>query len=347
MGKLNDLHRGVIIHLNKVGIQTSEIVRQLRVKHRIEVSDRTVRNVVADFKKRRGRPKPEHRGRKSKCTHTQELAIIRIAKQNRWLSLRSLTERVNNVVADDGVRVSWETVRKILLKHGLKRRKAARKPLLNEAQRQRRLDFARRHIHWTPIQWQSVVFSDEKIFRASNNRVSALVTRTTAQRFSPECIQHSPKHSVQVHAWGAIGWAGVGPLKRVEGNLNAVQYQEQILSDLNETCEVLARRGHPWYFLQDNAPAHNAATTRAFLDAHHIRLIDWPGNSPDLNPIEHLWCFTQRRLPRLLPRNINHFWELVQRAWRTQPTWLVRRLIASMPRRLAAVIAADGGTTRY
>ena len=44
---------------------------------------------------------------------------------------------------------------------------------------------------------------------------------------------------------GAIGWASVGPLKRVEGNLIAAGYQDQILSDLNETCEVIARRGHP------------------------------------------------------------------------------------------------------
>lgn len=246
-----------------------------------------------------------------------------------------------------GFRVSYQTVRRILLKHGLRRRCAARKPLLTAAQRERRLAFAQLHANWTVLQWQSVVFSDEKIFRSANNRVSSLVTRTSAQRFNPDCIQHAPKHSPQIHAWGAIGWAGVGPLKRVEGNLNAQAYQDQILGDLEQTCGTLARRGHRWYFLQDNAPAHNAATTRAFLEARGIPLIEWPGNSPDLNPIEHLWCFVQRKLPRNLPRNVAEYWEQVQRVWRAQPTWLVRRLIASMPRRIAAVIAAEGGTTRY
>lgn len=347
MSRLNDFQRGIIVSLHKIGMTTAQIVVRLRERHRVEVSDRTVRNVMAEYRKRGGRPKRERRGRKRKCSRAQERLVVREAERNRWLSIRALTERVNNVLRGEGVRVSSETVRKTLLKHGLRKRRAARKPLLTQVQRQRRLDFARRHAHWTAIQWQSVVFSDEKIFRAANNRTSSLVTRTPAQRFLPACIQNAPKHSVQVHAWGAIGWAGVGPLKRVEGNLNAARYQEQILADLGPTCNVLARRGHPWYFLQDNAPAHNAATTRAFLEARHIRLVDWPGNSPDLNPIEHLWSFVQRRLPRLLPRNVNEYWALVQRAWRTQPTWLVRRLITSMPRRLAAVIAAEGGPTRY
>ena len=347
MVRLSDFHRGIIVALHKSGMKTGRILIQLRQKHRIEVSDRTIRNVMASFRKRGNRPKPERRGRKPKCSPAHERTLIRVALRNRWLSLRALADLFNNELRHEGLRLSFETIRKILLKHGFRRRTAARKPILTEAQRQRRLDFARNYIHWTAIRWQSVIFSDEKIFRAANNRATSLVTRSPAERFAPNCIQHAPKHSVQVHAWGAIGWAGVGPLKRVEGNLNAAAYQEQILNDIQETCGVLARRGHRWVFLQDNAPAHNAITTRTFLATRHVDVFDWPGNSPDLNPIEHLWCFVQRRLPRLLPRNANEFWELVRRAWQTQSTWLVRRLITSMPRRLAAVIEAGGGTTRY
>lgn len=133
----------------------------------------------------------------------------------------------------------------------------------------------------------------------------------------------------------------------MHGTLNAAAYQQQILADLKDSCGALARRGHCWCFLQDNAPAHNAATIRAFLEERNIPLMDWPGNSPDLNTIEHLWCFAQRRIPRLLPRNANEFWNVVQRASTFQPTWLARQLISSMPRRIAAVIAAEAGTTRY
>ena len=86
------------------------------------------------------------------------------------------------------------------MKNGLRQRTAARKPILKNNQRKRRLDFACNYINCTAIQWQSVICSDEKIFRAANNRETSLVIHSLTKRFAPDFIQHAPKHSVQVHA---------------------------------------------------------------------------------------------------------------------------------------------------
>lgn len=145
--KLNAFLRGVIVTLSKCGLKTSQIVARLHVQHRVDVSDRTIRNVMSEFRKRGMRPKQERRGRKRKCTLAQERTVVIAALRNRWLSLRALTEQVNNVLRFEGVHLSWESVRKILLKRGLRRRKAAIKPILTAAQRQKRLDFAREHSH--------------------------------------------------------------------------------------------------------------------------------------------------------------------------------------------------------
>jgi transposase len=147
MVRLNDFQRGVIVSLHKLGMKTGEILVRLRQRHQIEVSERTVRKALADKRVRGGRPKREHRGRKRKCSGAQERAIVREAERNRWLSLLALTERVNNLLRGEGVRVSFETVRKTLLEHGLRRRRALRQPLLTQVQRQRRLDFAQHHAH--------------------------------------------------------------------------------------------------------------------------------------------------------------------------------------------------------
>ncbi|TDG96955.1 hypothetical protein EPR50_G00234530 [Perca flavescens] len=39
-------------------------------------------------------------------------------------------------------------------------------------------------------------------------------------------------------------------------------------------------------FQQYLAPAHTARSTKTWFDAHAITVLDWPANSPDLNPIK-------------------------------------------------------------
>ena len=48
--------------------------------------------------------------------------------------------------------------------------------------------------------------------------------------------------------------------------------------------------------VQDNAPIHASMSTRDWLKSNNVPLIQWPSNSPDLNPIENLWGHISRQL---------------------------------------------------
>ncbi len=56
-------------------------------------------------------------------------------------------------------------------------------------------------------------------------------------------------------------------------------------------------------FQQDLAPAHTAKGTKSWFNDHGVTVLDWPANSPDLNPIENLWGIVKRKMRYTRPNN--------------------------------------------
>jgi hypothetical protein len=75
----------------------------------------------------------------------------------------------------------------------------------------------------------------------------------------------------------------------------------------------------------------------------------WPAQSPDLNPIEHLWEHIKRRLGEYEtpPSGMLELWERVEAEWDRIPAEVCQNLIKRMPRRVEAVVTAKGGHTKY
>ncbi len=76
---------------------------------------------------------------------------------------------------------------------------------------------------------------------------------------------------------------------------------------------------HQLLFQQDLAPAHTAKSTKSWLNDHGVGVLDWPANSPDLNPIENLWGIVKRKKRNKRPKNANELKATVKETWASIP----------------------------
>jgi transposase len=109
-------------------------------------------------------------------------------------------------------------------------------------------------------------------------------------------------------------------------------------------------------FMQDGAGIHRAHIIRNFFLTLGVNLMRWPPYSPDLNPIENLWSILKQaiyeRYPDLehAPNTDDTLDRLIDAAievWEDIELRVLHNLSDSMPRRVAAVIAACGWYTKY
>ncbi|GFX86844.1 uncharacterized protein TNCV_3751171 [Trichonephila clavipes] len=80
---------------------------------------------------------------------------------------------------------------------------------------------------------------------------------------------------------------------------------------------------------------------------HQIELLPWHACSPDLSLIENVWSMLAQRLARDTPSTAtpDQLWQHVEAIWTAVPQGYIQSLFVSMPRRVAAVIANNGGYT--
>ncbi len=220
-------------------------------------------------------------------------------------------------------------------------RKRATKPLLNQRQRQKHLTWAVEKKNWTVAQWSKVLFSDESKFCISFGNQGPRVWRKRGEAQTPCCLKSSVKFPQSLMIWAAMSSAGVGPLCFLKSTVNAAIYQEILEHFMLPSADKLYGDAD-FIFQQDLAPAHTAKGTKSWFNDHGVTVLDWPANSPDLNPIENLWGTVKRKMRDTRPNNADELKAAIKATWASIPI-----LITSMPCRIEAVIKAKGAPTKY
>jgi transposase len=135
----------------------------------------------------------------------------------------------------------------------------------------------------------------------------------------------------------------------VEGNLNADGYIGILRDHLIPFLpDFLDEKDAP-IFQDDNAAIHRSSKVREWKQSQGIQSLPWVAQSPDLNPIEHLWDELERSI-RGRGSNIKNIKDLnnsLIEEWNGIQLPVVRNLVESMRHRISAVIKSKGLPTKY
>ena len=86
-------------------------------------------------------------------------------------------------------------------------------------------------------------------------------------------------------AFGKISSAGIGPLVRLHGKINTTVYK--VILKKHFVTILRTAINQPALFMQDNTPCHTPKSVKTFLFEEDVTFMEWPAQSPDMNPIEN------------------------------------------------------------
>ena len=148
--------------------------------------------------------------------------------------------------------------------------------------------------------------------------------------------------------WGSISVHGTGQLHVLEGTMRSDQYIEVLNGQFFPQLLAWCPDGNG-ILMHDGAPCHRRAAVTQYLEERGIEVLPWPGNSPDQNPIKGLWKLLKDKINSTPVTTKRELTERIINTWHNDPeiSNTGRRYILDMPRRIAALIKAKGGHTKY
>ena len=152
-----------------------------------------------------------------------------------------------------------------------------------------------------------------------------------------------------VAGWGWFSAKGVGFRTIFPKNtaMNKEWYQHILSEHLLPTIQEQFG-DKQCLFQHDGAPFHKEKVISKWLGEQNINILGpWPGNSPDLNPIENLWSILKRRVDKENPTNSDKLQTLIMQEWAVISQDAAQKLIDSKPGRIAEVLKKKGQHSKY
>jgi hypothetical protein len=243
-----------------------------------------------------------------------------------------------------------------------------KKPWLDAAHRRISKRWSRERRIWDKKQWRKVLYTNEIQLEVGLTGPRMKVRRPPGTAFEEKYLEPTfagEKRCIMFFAAFTHGCHShlVAIRKRTENErtsrfdklgFNSVQYVNQVF--IPHVLPEYDRRGGMDIGLEtveDRVKYHTSNYTGKFGLMNRVQRMEWPANSPDLNPIENIWSWFKRRFRdqcldfKGYPNTDQELIDLAQEVWENMPWQRVYKVIDSMPKRIVTVIRRHGGATKW
>ncbi|KAG2462409.1 TCB1 transposase, partial [Polypterus senegalus] len=314
-----------------------------KISAALKVPMNTVPSIICKWKKFETTRTLPRAGRPSKLSDRGRRASVREVNKNPMVTLselqRSFVER-----GEPSRRTTTPTA---IHQSGLCGRVARRKPLLSKRHMAAHLEFAKRHLRNSQTMRNKIVWSDEtKIELFGVNARHHVWRKPGTAHHQANTIPTVKFGGGSIMLWGCFSAAGTGRLVRIKGKMTAAMYRDILDENLLQSTLDLGL-GRWFIFQQDNDPKHTAKISKDWFQDNSVNVLEWPSQSPDLNPIEHLWRDLKMAVHRCFPSNLMELERCCKEEWVKLAKDRCVKFVALYSKRLEAVIAAKGALKKY
>lgn len=236
----------------------------------------------------KGTPKQERKkpGPKGKLSKAQKLQVRRLLHKSPTLSAA-------DVIGELGLNCCRRTITNELARTGWRNRKYRKAPLLSSSHRLKRLHFVESLLA-KRADLTVILYTDEKRFSLDGPDGDKRVwINEIHQCHRPTRIRR------QQGGGGVMAWVGFcgqlkTPLVFFDDSIDGETYLNHVKYVIKPWCE--AKSVNIGAFQHDNATPHTDHRVTAELKRWNMEVLDWPPNSPDLNPVELVWAALSREV---------------------------------------------------
>lgn len=334
---ISEFNRARIVALHQEGLSAH------RISDRLNIPRTSVRRIITLFHETGGVGRRRGTGRPRVTTHREDRYVTGYVRRNRRITVPALRSHFLRTYRRP---ISISTIRRRLHSDNLRARRPLRVPRLLPRHKAARLHWGQDHRNWLLPQWRNVLFSDETRFGLESDSRRERVWRGPGRlerlNFAREIV---PYQGGTVMFWGGIMYGRRTPLVLIERTMTGTIYAENIIEPIIQPLRT--EFGENFIFQDDNARPHRTQRVRNMLREGNIERLDWPANSPDMNPIEHVWDHIARAIQdrENPPVTRQELIIAAEEEWANMDQDYIDNLIRGMPRRVGQLMERRGDHT--